>query len=140
MRHVSSVIVRPTAPEDRVTSALSITVHGRGGHGSTPHVTIDPVVILARLIVRFQALVAREVAPEDQVTLVIAAVDAGATHNVIPDDARVVLSVGAADSDRLRRVVERLRTVVNAECLSSGCETVPDFAQVAEDVTGGAIA
>ena len=39
---------------------VDITIYGRGGHGSAPQNTIDPIVIAARMILAFQTIVARE--------------------------------------------------------------------------------
>ena len=46
-------------------ASMRVTVHGRGGHGSMPHLSIDPVVLAAMIVVRLQAIVAREVPPGD---------------------------------------------------------------------------
>ena len=45
--------------------SLKVTVYGRGGHGSTPQNTVDPVVLAAMIVVRLQTVVSREVAPGD---------------------------------------------------------------------------
>src|SRR5256886_13202415 len=39
---------------------LEVTFHGRGGHGSAPHTTVEPVLIAARVIVDLQSLISRE--------------------------------------------------------------------------------
>ena len=43
--------------------SIKITVYGRGGHGSMPQNTIDPVVLAAVIVVRLQTVVSREIAP-----------------------------------------------------------------------------
>jgi hippurate hydrolase len=40
-----------------------VTLYGRGGHGSRPQQTVDPVVMAASAVLRLQTLVAREIAP-----------------------------------------------------------------------------
>ncbi|MDQ0848790.1 amidohydrolase [Arthrobacter sp. B3I9] len=40
--------------------SIRITVHGRGGHGSMPQNTVDPVVLAAMIVVRLQAIISRE--------------------------------------------------------------------------------
>jgi len=42
-------------------NSFKITIYGRGGHGSSPHLTIDPVLIASYIVVRLQTVVSREV-------------------------------------------------------------------------------
>src|SRR5882757_6346507 len=44
---------------------LEITFQGRGGHGSAPHTTVDPVAIAARFIVDVQSVISREKDPTE---------------------------------------------------------------------------
>ena len=46
---------------------MEVTMFGRGGHGSRPETTIDPVVMAAAAVMRLQTVVSREVAPQDTV-------------------------------------------------------------------------
>src|SRR5215469_8887293 len=55
-----TVGTRP-GPVLSAADSLKVTVHGRGGHGSMPQDTIDPVVLAALIIVRLQTVVSREV-------------------------------------------------------------------------------
>jgi len=42
-------------------NSFKITIYGRGGHGSSPHLAIDPVLIASYIVVRLQTIVSREV-------------------------------------------------------------------------------
>src|SRR6185295_1205673 len=44
---------------------VDITMRGRGGHGASPHTTIDPIVQAAQLVLDLQTLVSRETNPVD---------------------------------------------------------------------------
>ncbi|MGH3585463.1 MAG: amidohydrolase, partial [Pseudonocardia sp.] len=50
-------------PAMAMADSWKVTVHGRGGHGSQPQSTIDPVVLAAHMVVRIQSIVSREVPP-----------------------------------------------------------------------------
>ena len=65
--------------------SIKVTVYGRGGHGSMPQHTIDPVVLAAMIIVRLQTIVSREVAPGDTAVVTVGSCHAGTRSNVIPD-------------------------------------------------------
>jgi len=64
-----------------------ITIHGRGGHASTPHLAADPIPVAAELILAMQSAVTRSVDVFDPAVLTVAHVAAGTTHNVIPERA-----------------------------------------------------
>jgi amidohydrolase len=90
-----------------------ITIHGRGGHASTPHLAADPIPVAAEIILALQTAVTRSVDVFDPAVLTIAHVAAGTTHNVIPERAylegtfRCVSDARrAAMPDLIRRVAE----------------------------------
>ena len=64
---------------------LTLTVTGRGGHGASPHLAIDPVVAAAQVITAIQALVSRETPPFETAILSITMLQAGTAFNIIPD-------------------------------------------------------
>ncbi|HEX2922567.1 MAG TPA: amidohydrolase, partial [Chloroflexota bacterium] len=82
-------------------ASMRVTVHGRGSHGSMPQLSIDPVVLASMIVVRLQAIVAREVAPDDFAVLTVGQVAAGTKSNIIPDHAVIELNIRAySDSTR----------------------------------------
>lgn len=68
---------------------IHITVRGRGGHASTPHLAADPIPVAAEIILALQAMVGRRVHAFDPAVVTIARVAAGTTTNVIPETALV---------------------------------------------------
>jgi len=68
---------------------LEITFHGRGGHGSAPHTTIDPVGIAARFIVEVQSVISREKDPTEFGVVSIGAIRGGTAPNIIPDSVQL---------------------------------------------------
>lgn len=62
---VGKVIVT-SGPATAAVDSLRIKLFGKGGHGSQPQDTIDPVVLAAYLVVRLQSVVAREVPRRSQ--------------------------------------------------------------------------
>jgi amidohydrolase len=72
------------------SDSLYVKFRGRGGHGATPQVTIDPVMIAARFIVDVQSVMSREKDPTEFGVLSIGAIHAGTAENIIPDEALVL--------------------------------------------------
>lgn len=62
-----------------------LTIHGRGGHGAYPHLTVDAIVVAAQVITALQTVVARTVDPLDAAVLSIGMVKGGYNFNIIAD-------------------------------------------------------
>jgi amidohydrolase len=71
-------------------NGLYIKFHGRGGHGSAPQNTVDPVMMAARFVVDVQSVISREKDPTEFGVVSIGAIHAGTAGNIIPDEATVV--------------------------------------------------
>jgi amidohydrolase len=69
---------------------LEILVTGKGGHGATPHLTADPIVAAAQIILALQTLVSRETSPLEAAALSITMLKAGSAFNIIPDTVEMV--------------------------------------------------
>jgi amidohydrolase len=67
------------------TAELHITVKGQGGHGASPHETIDPIAAAAQFIVGLQSIVSRNVDPLDSAVLSIGKINGGSIMNAIAD-------------------------------------------------------
>ena len=120
-----------SGPVLSVAESLRITVYGRGGHGSMPQTTVDPVVLAAMIVIRLQTVVAREVAPGEFAVLTVGSIQAGTKSNIIPDSAVLQLNIRAY-SDRTRAaLLAAIRRIVTSECAASGSPKEPEFEQFA---------
>ncbi len=88
------------------TDSLEIVFHGRGGHGSMPSATIDPVIIGARFVNDVQTVISREKDPATFAVLTVGAFQAGTVANIIPDEAVVKVN--------LRSHAPEVRTMLKA--------------------------
>ncbi|MFD9029563.1 amidohydrolase [Streptomyces sp. NPDC059567] len=111
-------------------AVLDVTVHGRGGHAATPHLAVDPVVAAAAIVTRLQNVVARETAPDDQVTLTVGMLRAGTAANVIPDEAALGIGVRASSEASLDRALSAVRRIVLAESAAAGAPREPEVTVV----------
>ncbi len=110
------------------SDGLTVTLLGRGGHGSRPHSTIDPVVMAAATVMRLQTIVSREVDPRDVAVVTVGSIHAGLKNNIIPAEAKLELSLRYPDDEARVRVLEKVERVVRAEALASGAEEDPVIA------------
>jgi amidohydrolase len=74
-------------------NSVDIIVKGRGGHGSAPDTTIDPIVQAAELVVALQTIVSREIEPGEPAVVTVGAIHGGTKHNIIGDRCHLQLTV-----------------------------------------------
>lgn len=116
--------VRP-GTQMSASDGLTVTLHGRGGHGSRPHSTVDPIVMAAATIMRLQTVVSRETDPRNMAVVTVGSMHAGLKHNIIPAEATLQLSLRYPDDDARLRVLAQVERVVRAEASASGAEQEP---------------
>lgn len=116
-----------SGPALSVADSIRITLHGRGGPGSMPHTTVDPVALAAMVVVRLQTVVAREVPPTETAVLTVGSIRAGTKSNVIPDRAVLELNIRSYSEQIRTRVLDAIHRIVVAECQASGCPQEPEI-------------
>jgi hippurate hydrolase len=109
--------------------SLDVTIFGRGGHGSRPDATIDPVVVGAFIVTRLQTIVAREVEPMQPAVVTVGKFHAGTKSNVIPDEAHLALNIRSFDDRVQRHVLDAIERIIRAECDAAGCPQPPLISQ-----------
>src|SRR3954463_5295968 len=111
----------------RAACAVRVVLHGRGGHGSRPETTVDPVVMAAATVMRLQTITSREIAGTDTAIVTVGALRAGTKENIIPDDAELLVSVRSFEPEVRRRTLDAIGRVVRAEANASGAERAPEI-------------
>jgi amidohydrolase len=102
------------------SDSIEIDVLGKGGHGSAPHDTIDPIYTAANFITSVQQIVSRQVDPIEPAVVTIGSIHGGTIHNVIPRTVRMLGTVRAF-SDHVRRAMpERIERVLKSCCDAMG--------------------
>jgi hippurate hydrolase len=99
--------------------SVDIVVKGKGGHGSAPHTTIDPVVIAARIVLDLQTLVSRENNPLDPAVVTVGSIHGGSKHNIIPDEVRLQLTVRSTKDEVRKHLLEGIKRVAEAAALAA---------------------
>jgi amidohydrolase len=107
--------------------SYKITLFGRGGHGSQPHQTVDPVLLAAHVVVRLQGIVSREVDPSDLGVVTVGSLQAGQTENVISDRAEIGIDFRTVKLETREKILSAVRRIVEAECAASGSPKPPVF-------------
>jgi len=116
--HVSpapaGTVLYRSGPMSSTSDSLEIVFHGRGGHGSAPAATIDPVLMAARFTVDVQSVISREKAPEAFGVVTVGAIVAGDAGNVIPDEAVVRGTIRSQDDAVRAKLLAGIRRTAQA--------------------------
>ncbi|WP_067473628.1 amidohydrolase [Actinomadura hibisca] len=107
--------------------SLHVVLHGRGGHGSRPEATVDPVFMAAATVMRLQGVVSREVAGGATAVVTVGALHAGTKGNIIADRADLHLSIRTSDPAVRDTVMAAVERIVRAEAAASGAPREPDI-------------
>jgi amidohydrolase len=99
---------------------LSVLFIGKGGHGSRPHVTIDPVMMAGRFIVDVQSVISREKDAAKFGVVTIGSVQAGNAGNVIPDTALLRGTIRSYDDDTRARMIGGIQRTAKAVAMMAG--------------------
>jgi amidohydrolase len=104
-----------------------ITVTGRGGHGSMPHATADPIVAAGQLIVALQSVVSRNVDPLKPAVLSFGTVHGGSGDNIIPNEVRLSGTVRTLEPGVQALMKKRLAEITEATGRAGGVQTVLEY-------------
>lgn len=101
---------------------ITITIHGRGGHGALPHETRDPIVAGCQVVSALQTIVSRNVRPTEVAVVSVTEFKAGDSFNVIPSSARLRGTIRAFQSEVIALLGERVRAISQDIAAALGCQ------------------
>lgn len=98
-----------------------IDIEGKGGHASSPHECIDPVVCMGAMISNLQSIVSRQCSPMDSAVLTIGKATSGTLWNIIPDTATLEGTTRYFTRQLYRDFPEMMERVVKATADTYRC-------------------
>ena len=99
---------------------LDVTVRGRGGHASLPHMSVDPILAASNVVVALQQVVSRQIDPVEPSVVSMCSLHAGTTYNVIPSEASLKGTVRTFSESVRAEMPERIRRVIAGTCDAAG--------------------
>ncbi|WP_443662448.1 M20 metallopeptidase family protein [Clostridium sp.] len=108
------------------SNPFTIKIIGKGGHGASPHVTIDPIVIASNVIVALQSIVSREIPPTDPAVITIGSIHGGTAQNIIPEDVTISGIIRTMKNEHREYIKKRLVEIVEGivKAMRGKCEIV----------------
>ena len=113
--------------------AFFINIQGKGGHGSTPELSVDPLVIASHIQLMLDSLIQREIGAFEPAVLTVGKFGGGTVANVIPDTADVEVTLRCFNSSVREYVEKRVTEISENVCRAlrgsctvrhSGCPSV----------------
>lgn len=109
---------------------LSIKIHGKGAHAAYPEKSIDPILIGSSIVQALQAVVSRGIAAVNPVVLTVTEFHAGNAINIIPEDARLTISLRTTSPEIRAEALQQLHNIASGVAQSFGArvtiETIND--------------
>jgi amidohydrolase len=99
---------------------IDITVFGKGGHGAAPQSTVDPIVMASQMVLAFQTIVSRETNPIQPSVLTVGSFHAGNTHNIIPDQVKLQLTIRSYSDEVRAKTIESIKRIMNGIAMAAG--------------------
>ena len=112
------------------TDELYWTVKGKGGHGATPHLSVDPIVVASHIVIALQQVVSRNAAPMMPTVLTIGKMaEVGGRTNIIPDTVKMEGIIRTFDEQWRLEAHEKIRKISTgvAEAMGAECDLFIDY-------------
>ena len=108
------------------SNPFTIKIIGKGGHGASPHMTIDPIVIASNVIISLQNIVSREIPPTDAAVITIGSIHGGTAQNIIPEEVIISGIIRTMKSEHREYIKTRLIEVVEGtvNSMRGKCEII----------------
>ena len=102
--------------------SMIIRIKGRGGHGSMPHLNVDPIVCAAAVVQSLQTIVSRNTDPLESVVLSISRIEGGSPVNRVADQVEMNATIRSLSDETLERSISRTELIVGNTAEAYECE------------------
>ena len=113
-------VVVQSGPLWAAADKFEMTVYGQGGHGATPHDTIDATLVAAQIVVALQSIVARNVNPSETAVVTVGSFQSGSVGNVISERAELLGTIRSFNPAVREQLHRRIDEVAEGICRAFG--------------------
>ncbi|HEY5046403.1 MAG TPA: M20 family metallopeptidase [Rhizomicrobium sp.] len=101
---------------------ILITVAGKGGHASQPHLAVDPIPVLCEIVTALQSFVTRRIPAFEPVVITVGRITAGTTNNIIPETAELEGTIRSLSENARSLAHEGVRRVATNIAAAHGAK------------------
>ncbi|PLW75394.1 M20 aminoacylase family protein [Cohaesibacter celericrescens] len=123
----AGTILTRSGPMMAAADSVTITVNGKGGHASRPHLCIDPIVCVSAIVMALQTIVSRSIDSNEPAVVTVGTIHGGTASNVIAQEASISVSIRSFSAEVRALLKSRLVTIVETQCASWGATATIDF-------------
>lgn len=116
-----------SGPLMAAADTATITIAGRGGHASRPHLTVDPIVVAANMVMTLQTIVSRNVNPIETAVVTVGTIHGGTASNVIPESAEITVSIRSFSPEVRDTLERRVRDIASSVAEAHGASVSIDY-------------
>ena len=114
---------------------FKIKILGKGGHGSAPHETVDPIYVASQVIGGLQGVSSRMIDPVQPFVISVCSVHGGTKDNIIPDECVLEGTIRTLDSGVRAIAKRKVEEVATGVCRTFGARCEVEFIQDAYPIT-----
>lgn len=100
---------------------FEIEIFGRGGHGSMPHLNVDPIVCSSAVVMSLQTILSRNIDPFAPVVFSINYINGGSRENLVVDKVVMTATIRSLSSEAMIRARERAEQIIKDTCSAYEC-------------------
>jgi amidohydrolase len=104
-----------------------VYITGQGGHGATPHETVDPVVAVVGMVSAIQTIIPRNVYALDEAVISVTQIHTGTASNIIPEEAMFCATIRCFKPDVRDLLKKRIHEIVEGHAMAYGVKARVDY-------------
>jgi amidohydrolase len=99
---------------------FTLVVKGKGGHGSMPQQTVDPILVASQIVVNAQSIVSRNIDPLKPAVVSFGTIAGGTIYNIIPGDVKLTGTVRSFESEIKDIAKKRIEEIAKGTAKAMG--------------------
>lgn len=110
-------------PVMAASETFRVIITGKGGHGASPCLAVDPVIAVAQMVSALQTIVSRNVSSLDSAVVSVTAIKAGEAFNVIPQEVEFKGTIRSFEPHVREKVILRFHEIIQGIAGAMGCQS-----------------
>ncbi len=116
-----------SGPVMAAADLFEIKIHGKGGHGATPHGTVDAIVVSSHVIQALQTIVSRNTNPLESSVISIGQINGGYNFNIIADKIILKGTVRSYTEKNRQMIKNRMTEILNGISKTFNAKIILDY-------------
>ena len=118
---LGTIATRP-GPLLAAADRWDLRITGKGGHAAHPHLSNDPLVVAANLVLSLQTIVSRNMDPFSNAVVTVGFVKGGSAYNVIPTEAHVGGTTRTTKPEERKLIQQRIKDICDGAAKMFGVD------------------